>query len=274
MRVLISADMEGISGVVHPAQLSPTGADYARGRMLQTEDVNAAVEGALEGGATEVVVNDSHWVQRNILIEKLHPRARLISGSTKPLGMVQGVEEADVALFIGYHAKYGTPYAVADHTWSADCLADLRIEGRSMGEAGLNAYLCGHFGVPVAMLSGDQSLEAEAKALLPHALVAVVKRARGRWAADCLSLEEARKLIRERASEAVAGAGSLSPLAPPSPCQIEVELVTTEMADRAEAVPGVVREGGRLVRFEGADVVEAFNAFRTVMNVASLHTPF
>lgn len=274
MRVFISADMEGISGVIHPTQLSPTGADYPRGRRLQTGDVNAAVEGALEGGATEVAVNDSHWVQRNLLIEELHPRARLISGSTKSLGMVQGVEGAGLACFIGYHAKYGTPYAVADHTWSASCLTDLRIEGESVGETGLNALLCGYFGVPVGMLSGDQALCAEAKALLPDARVAVVKQATGRWAAECLSLEESHGLIRECAASAVASAASFAPLAPPQPCTLEMDLMTTEMADRAEAVPTVTRDGGRTVCFEVEDILQAFDCFRTVMNVASLYTQF
>lgn len=274
MRVFISADMEGISGVIHPAQLSPNGADYMRGRKLQTGDVNAAVAGAADGGATEVIVNDSHWVQRNLLIEELDPRTRLVSGGTKPLGMVQGMEGADLAFFIGYHAKYGTAYAVADHTWSADTLKDLRIDGRSMGETGLNAYLCGHYNVPVALLSGDQALEAEAKEVLPGVAVAVVKIAKGRWAADCLSLEESRNLIRECARKAVAHAGSLKPLAPPSPCAVEIDLITSEMADRAEAVPGVTREGGLTVRYESENILGAFDCFKTVMNVASLYTPF
>ncbi len=274
MQVFISADMEGVSGIVHPSQLSPTGADYLRGRRLQTGDVNAAVEGALAAGATEVVVNDSHWVQRNILIEELHPRARLVSGATKPLGMVQGVENSDVALFIGYHAKHGTPYALADHTWSAPCLNDLRIERQSIGETGLNALICGHFGVPVAMLSGDQALEAEAKALLPEAVVAVVKRATGRWAADCVSLEESLRMIRQCAEQAVRESANHEPLSPPQPCLVEMDLMLTDMADRAEAIPGVAREGGRTISFESEDMVQAFDVFRTVINAASLYTPF
>ncbi|MDQ3856785.1 MAG: M55 family metallopeptidase [Chloroflexota bacterium] len=274
MRVFISADMEGISGVVHPVQLSPTGADYLRGRQLQTGDVNAAVEGALKAGATEVVVNDSHWVQRNILIEELHPRARLVSGSTKALGMVQGVEGSDLACFVGYHAKHGTPYALADHTWSAGCLSDLRIDGDSVGETALNAFLCGYFGVPVGMLSGDQALEAEAKGLLPLAHVAVVKRSTGRWAADCLSLEDSHQLIRECTASAVREAASFEPLPPPQPCSMEIDLMLTDMADRAEAIPGVTRRGGRTVCYEAEDILAAFDYFRTVMNVAALYTEF
>ncbi|MDP9352913.1 MAG: M55 family metallopeptidase [Chloroflexota bacterium] len=274
MRIFISADMEGISGIVHPSQLSPTGANYERGRLLMTGDVNAVVEGVLSVGATEIVVNDSHWVQRNLLLDQLHPRARLVSGSTKELGMVQGVVGSDLAFFIGYHAKYGTPYAVADHTWSAPCLSDLRINGDSMGEVGLNALLCGHFGVRIAMLSGDQALEAEAKALLPQASVAVVKHATGRWAAECLSLEDSRRLLRECAQSATATAEQLQPLSPPQPCEVEMELVTTEMADRAQAIPTVQREGGRVLRFTSEHILEAFHCFRTVMNAASIYTDF
>lgn len=274
MRIFISADMEGISGIIHPSQLSPTGANYERGCRLMTGDVNEVVEGVLAGGATEVVVNDSHWVQRNLLIDELHPRARLVSGATKELGMVQGVVGSDLAFFIGYHAKYGTPYAVADHTWSAPCLADLRINGRSMGETGLNALLCGHYNVPVAMLSGDQALEAEARAVLPQAAVAVVKQATGRWAAECLSLEESRRLLRECAQSAMSQAEALAPLSPPKPCEVEMELVTTEMADRAEAIPTVRRDGGRLIRFEAEHILDAFYCFRSVMNAASIHSDF
>lgn len=274
MWVFVSADMEGISGIVHVSQISPTGSNYERGRRLMTGDLNAIVEGALEGGATEVVVNDSHWVMRNILLEELHPRARLVSGSTKRLGMVQGVEGADLAVFAGYHARYGTPLAVADHTWLAPCLADLRINGRSHGETGLNAYLCGHFGVPVGMLSGDQALEAEARELLPEAAVAVVKRATGRWAADCLSLEESRALLRSCAEEAVRRAPTLRPLPPPAPCAVELDLVTTEMADLAQGIPTVEREGGRTLRYEAPDILAAFDTFRAVMHAASLFTAF
>lgn len=266
--------MEGITGIIHPAQLSPTGADYLRGRQLQTGDVNAAVEGALQGGATEVVVNDSHWVQRNILIENLHPQARLISGSTKPLGMVQGVENADLVFFLGYHAKYGTAYAVADHTWAADTVRDLRINGTSIGESGLNAYLCGHYGVPVGFLSGDQALKAEAECLLPNACIAVVKTATGRWAADCLSIERSRELIRQTASQAVSSASSFKPLESPEPCAVEMDLMISDMADKAESVPGVKRTGGLTVAYESVNITEAFMCFKTVVNVASLYTTF
>ncbi|ACZ41273.1 peptidase M55 D-aminopeptidase [Thermobaculum terrenum ATCC BAA-798] len=273
MRVYISADMEGISGVVHPSQIDPNGSDYLRGRRLQTGDVNAAIEGALQAGASEVIVNDSHWVQRNILLEDLHPCARLISGSTKRLGMVHGVEGADLALFIGYHAKHGTPYAIADHTWSSSCVDDLRLNGHSIGEFALNAYICGYFGVPVVMASGDQALENEAKALIPGIQVAVVKLATGRWAAECLPLSESRKLIRSCAKEAVS-VRNIQPLSPPSPCEVELDLMVTEMADRAEYVPGVHRIGGRTIGFECEDIIKAFEMFRTVVNAASLFTPF
>lgn len=167
MKVLISADMEGTCGVVSWVQVIPPeyahGSDpvnqseYDRARLRMTREVNAAIEGALAGGATEVIVNDSHDGMRNLIPEELHPECRFISGNDKPLSMMQGVDLDGVGavFFTGYHAKAGTPHAPLAHTWTG-WLNDVRINGDSTGEFGINAIVAGHFGVPVVLVTGDE----------------------------------------------------------------------------------------------------------------------
>jgi len=178
MRVYISVDMEGVAGVVHESQTDPTNpacaAEYARFRRLMTAEANAAIEGALAAGATKLVVNDSHWFMRNLLAEELHQAAELLSGDPKPQSMVEGIDGGfDAALFIGYHARAGTRHAILDHTY-ADRIHDVRLNGRPVGELGINAAFAGVAGVPVALVSGDSALVAEARELLGDHVAAVV----------------------------------------------------------------------------------------------------
>src|SRR6266571_4292408 len=161
MRVYISVDMEGVAGVVHESQTDPTNpacaAEYARFRRLMTAEANAAIEGALAAGATKLVVNDSHWFMRNLLAEELHQAAELLSGDPKPQSMVEGIDGGfDAAVFIGYHARAGTRHAILDHTY-ADRIHDVRLNGRPVGELGINAAFAGVAGVPVALVSGDSA---------------------------------------------------------------------------------------------------------------------
>ena len=171
MRVYISVDMEGIAGVVHESQTDPTtpafAAEYARFRRLMTAEANAAVEGALAAGATRALVNDSHWFMRNLLAEELHQAAELVSGDPKPRSMMQEIDQPggfDAALCIGYHARAGTRNAILDHTY-ADRIHEVRLNGKPVGELGLNAALAGVHGVPVALVSGDNLLDEEKLAM-------------------------------------------------------------------------------------------------------------
>lgn len=158
MRVYISVDMEGITGVVSPTQVRPGEREYERFRRIMTQEANAAIRGALAGGATQVVVNDSHGPMTNLLIEDLHSDARLVSGSPKPHGMMQGIGPGfDAAFFIGYHSRHGTAASVLDHTWSSASIVDAEINGRSVCEGDLNAGLAGGDGVPVALVTGDET---------------------------------------------------------------------------------------------------------------------
>ncbi|MBL0939506.1 MAG: M55 family metallopeptidase [Gemmatimonadaceae bacterium] len=205
-KVYISVDMEGISGINSDNQTSATGAEYGRARKLMVEDANAAIRGAFEGGATDVLVNDSHGSQRNLLPEDLDSRARLISHSFKRHGMMEGLDSTfDAVLFIGYHAKAGTPRGVFAHTGSG-VVSDLLVNGVSVGEGGMNAILAQWFGVPVVLVTGDDVAVQEQKTTVPNVRGVVVKRAINTRAVELRPLAEARRDIQQAAKEAVAGA--------------------------------------------------------------------
>jgi D-amino peptidase len=272
MKILIAADMEGISGIVHWDQVDAKHKEYDRSRKLMTGDVNAAVRGAYESGAEEVVVSDGHGDARNILIEELDARARLNSGSPSPLSMVQGIDNGvSAAMFVGYHARVGAQNAILDHTWSSSCVANVRINGRAVGEIGWNASVCGHFGVPVILISGDQTACAEAIDLLGPIETAVVKRASGRMAAECLSPEAAQRRIYEtaqRAVERLRQGQAPQPLRLEAPVRVAVELTSSDMADRAAILPGVHRPEGKWVEFSADDAPSAYRTFRAVLALA------
>jgi len=213
MKVLISADMEGTCGVTSWTQVTPpeyggeaiSGAEYERARLRMTREVNAAVEGALAAGAEEVIVNDSHDGMRNLVPEELHPAVRFISGNDKELGMVQGIHEPGIgALFYtGYHAKAGTPNAPLAHTWTG-YVNDVRIDGVSTGEFGINALVAGHFGAPVTLVTGDDKAVAQVQALLGEQVVGVVvKEGYSTFSAIHLHPTKAQELIRQGAQAAV-----------------------------------------------------------------------
>ncbi len=272
MKILIAADMEGATGVVSWEQTEETHAEYARFRRLMTGDVNAAVRGAFRGGATDVIVADGHGNNRNILVEELDPRARLNTGSPRPLSMVEGAAEGvDAALFVGYHARAGAPDAILSHTWSGK-VAGLRLNGQPLGETGLNAAVCGHFGVPVLMVSGDQAVCAEAIELLGPIETAVVKRAKGRMSAECLPPEVSQREIEEAARRAVArflAGDAPQPLRFSPPIALEIEWTEVQMAETAALLPGSRRTSARVVELTVADILEAYRAFRAAVILAT-----
>lgn len=267
MKVFISADMEGISGVVAGPQTGPEGQEYERARRLMTGEVNAAIEGALAGGATDILVNDAHGSMRNILIEDLHPAARLISGSPKPLSMMQGIDEGfDAAFFVGYHAQAGTAHSTLDHTY-AGIVYQVCLNGRPMGETGLNAALAGHFGVPVVLLTGDRLLVEEGQALLGPGLRGVaVKESYGRAAAKCLPPSVARERIRAAAEEALRTPAT--PFRVALPITLTVDFTSSAHADMAELVPGVRREGGRRIAYTHEDCLTLYKVWRVLLALA------
>ena len=202
-RVYISVDMEGISGVSGSDQTAAGQPEYARSRKLMAEDANAAIRGAFNGGATEVLVNDSHGSQRNLLPEDLDPRARLISHSFKRHGMMEGLDDTfHAVIFVGYHAKAQATRGLFAHTGSG-VVRDLRINGDSVGEGGLNALLADWFGVPVVLVTGDDAAVDEVKGRVPGIRGVAVKRAINVNAVELKPLRQARQEIEEAASTAV-----------------------------------------------------------------------
>jgi len=266
MKVFISADMEGATGVVHRDQLMPEGKTWEGARRLMTADVNAVVTGILrEAPDAEVIVADAHGVMRNILIEDLHEAAQLLSGPStfenRPLGMVQGVEnDCDLAFFTGYHSRAGTPGGLLAHTWSSRTISNVRLNGDLAGETALNAAIVGHWDIPVGLVSGAHELEPEADATIPEGFVFVgTKRAYGFTAALCLPPARTAKLLSEGAAEAVRrfGAGKLKAHKPRLPVTIEVEFHRREMADRAAEMAGTERTEERRVAATADTVLQA-----------------
>jgi len=275
MRVYISVDMEGIAGVVHEDQTNPVdprcAAEYARFRKLMTAEANAAIDGALEAGANQVLVNDSHWFMRNLLAEELNQAAVLLSGDPKPWSMMEGIDGGfDAAMCIGYHARAGTKNAVLDHTYT-DRVLEARLNGRPVGELALNAALAGAFGVPVVLASGDSALAAEAKDLLGEAVhCVVVKEAVSRHAAKSVAPAVACRLIGDAAADALRQKPLPRPFTMTPPIALEVDFQITVMADMAELVPGSTRAGPRTVAFTHEDYRTVFRAWRALYNLAGV----
>jgi D-amino peptidase len=272
MRIYISVDMEGVAGVVHEDQTNPLdprcAPEYARFRRLMTAEANAAIQGSLDAGATSVLVNDSHWTMRNLLAEDLNEAAQLVSGDPKPLTMMEGIAEGhDAALFIGYHARAGTGSAILDHTY-ADRILEVRLNGRAVGEVGLNAALAGSYGVPVVLVSGDAAVATETRELLGEDVATViVKEAVGRHAAKCLAPAAACRLIRDNVAKALKRRHA--PFVLPAPITLEAEFSKTVEADMAVLCPGAVRISGRGVRYVHDDYREVFRAWRAMQNLAT-----
>jgi D-amino peptidase len=273
MKILIAADMEGITGVVQWDQVKPSHPEYQRFRRLMTEDVNAAIRGAFAGGATSVAVTDGHNNGKNILIEELDPRASLNSGQmSSPLSMVHGADQGvSGVIYIGYHARSGSKDAALDHTWTEE-ITGVWINDQVFGEAGLNGGVCGQYDVPVIMASGDQTLCAEVKALFGDRVEAVqVKKAVGRFSAECLPPAVTTRLIEEAAARAVANLAAHQapePLKIAGPIKMKVVFTQSDMADRAALLPHAIRTVDRCVEYVADDMVTIYRAFRVMASLA------
>ena len=257
MKILISADIEGISGVVDMEQIFPEARDYGRARRLMTKEVNAVIEAAFEHGADEVVVSDSHH-HNNILIEELYPRATLISGSYQPLSMMQGIDNSvDAVFFVGYHARAGTPEAVIDHTYVFRAI-NVKINGKLMGEAGINGRLAGCFGVPVVFVSGDQKAIMCAKEELNNPVGVVVKESISRTAAKIYPFPIVKERLTAGVSEAMKNIKLFKPTVEEGPVKLEVSFAISNMAEICLLIPGVTKEDGRIIIYTGKEYMEVF----------------
>lgn len=270
LKVFISVDMEGLAGVVAHDHVVTDGQDYQMARNWATQEANAAIRGALEAGATEIVINDSHGQMRNIIADKLNPAARLITGSPKPLGMMQGIDETfDAAIFIGYHARAGSKDGALNHTYSSSSVYSLRVNGQEVGESEFNAMLAGHFNVPVVMIAGDQTLCKQVKDILGKDLVTTeVKKSIGRSAANTLVPSKAQEKIKENTRVALEKLNEMEPLKQEPPYSFEIDFLYSNHAQAAELVPGVSRKAPRTVEYTQEDLIEGVRLFRALLSIA------
>ncbi|MFB7397707.1 MULTISPECIES: M55 family metallopeptidase [unclassified Streptomyces] len=274
-RVLISADMEGVTGVTCPDDVEPGTAAWERMRPLLTGDVNAVIDGLLAGGASDVLVNDAHYTQRNLLLEAVDPRARLLTGRHKPLGMMEGIDRADAVVFLGYHTGAGER-GVLSHTYLGTGPTAFRIDGEPADEGRMNALIAEEHGVPVVLVTGDDLTCEASRAWAPEARVVAVKECVSRYAALCLPPARSAELLRAQALAALrahaargdgprtAGAGSPSARSH----RFELDFHAPHLAEAVGAVPTVERNGPRGIAFTAPDATTAARTFKVCTTVA------
>ncbi len=270
-KVFVSVDMEGIWGVVHGDQTSAGAPDYGVARRWMADDVNAVIAGLREAGAGEIVVNDSHGSMRNIVADMLDPKASLISGSPKPLTMMQGIDATfDAVVFVGYHARAGSAPAILDHTISGAVVRAFRVNGQELPEMGINAAIAGYYNVPVVMLSGDVETCSQARALFGAGFVTVpVKDAIGRVAARMLPMEQARATLKQAARDALLKKSGIPIFRIAGPYTFEIEFTNSGQAERPLLLPGVKRTSPRGVSFTATDYIAGFEMARAIIALAS-----
>jgi D-amino peptidase len=275
VNVYISCDMEGTAGVCSWKQCDPSDAhEYPVFRRYMTREVRAAIEGARNGGARTLTVNDSHWSMHNLLLDELPADAdlRVISGAPKPWSMMQGLNSSvDAAFFTGYHAKAGDCATLA-HTFS-DSIYSVAVNGKACSEALLNAALAGSYGVPVVLITGDRSIVDEAARELPWAVGVAVKDAIGFSAVNSLTPQAACDAIRAGAQEAMGRIAQARPFVFDSPFELSIETADVEHADFIELMPGFKRIGGRAVRFNSDRYPALLEAFIAATRIAAAANP-
>ena len=270
-KIFISVDMEGISGVVQPAQLGPDGFEYQRAREWMTGEVNAAIAGIRETGPAEIVICDSHGNGQSLLIDKVPEDVRIVRGFPRPLEMMQGLDETfTAAMFIGYHASEWTPGAVRGHTISSARLLGVRLNGAEVSEGIYNAALAGHFGVPVAFVSGDRLAVTQVQQVAAAAEGAIVKEPYGYHSANTVTPARGQAMIRDGAKRAMGKIGSLQPYRVTTPVALEVGFKLTLDAERAAFVPGLARADAHNVKGTFHDMVEVT---RLLQVLTSLELP-
>ncbi|MCY8520489.1 M55 family metallopeptidase [Bacillus atrophaeus] len=269
MKLYMSVDMEGISGLPDDTFVNSRKHNYERGRAIMTEEANYVIAEAFNSGCSEVLVNDSHSKMNNLLIEKLHPEADLISGDVKPFSMVQGLDETfSGAVFVGYHARASVP-GVMSHSMIF-AVRHFYINDQPVGELGLNAYTAGFFDVPVIMVSGDDQAAREAEALIPNVTTAAVKETISRSAVKCLSPAKAGRLLTEKTAYALRNKDKVKPLTPPDRPVLSIEFANYGQAEWANLMPGTeIKPGTTIVQFQAKDMLEAYQAMLVMTELAA-----
>lgn len=269
MKVFISADMEGVAGVVHSEHTGRDGREHDRARMLMTEEVNAAVQGALNAGATEILINDSHGTMRNLIPELIHPGAEYIIGSPKMLAMMEGIDSSfDAAILLGHHARMGQD-GILNHSFSGRVVRNIKINGIDYGEIGINAAIAGTFGVPTILVTGCQHAAHEVEQLIPSIKTAIVKKTVNRIVARNLTPEKSQSLIKQKMKDALENKSNISPFVIEGPYVVELSYLHSGFADAAEVLPIVEKVDGVTHRFEADDFITTFRYIRALITLAS-----
>lgn len=273
MKVYLSVDMEGITGLVDETHVDSGRHNYERSRMIMTDEANQVITTAFNNGCNEVIVNDSHSKMNNLLIERLHPETQLISGDVKPFSMVQGLDNSFVgAIFVGYHAR-ASMKGVMSHSMIFG-VRNFYINDVAVGELGFNAYVAGYYGVPVIMVAGDDQAAKEAEALIPNVTTAVVKETISRSAAKSLTPIKAGQLLQEKTIIALQNKDKVKPLTPPDKPVLRIEFANYGQAEWANLMPGTeIEPGTTTVRFQAKNILEAYQAM-LVMTELAMRTSF
>jgi D-amino peptidase len=264
MRALISADMEGVTGVTCPDDVAPGSSRWEQYRAFLTRDVNAAVAGLFAAGASEVVVNEAHASKRNLLLDRLDERAVALVGNHKALGMMEGIDDAAVVAFVGYHTGAGCRGVLA-HTYLPSTISGVRVNGRAASEGRMNALLAAEFGVPVVLTTGDDLTCQEAQEWSTE--VVAVKEHVDRYSARCLSPARTEEAIRVGAAKGLRRHSP--PERPVGPFTFEVDFGATHPVAAVTAIPCVEAVGDRGIRFELPTMLEAIRCFKAVTVLAA-----
>lgn len=266
LRIYISADLEGVVGVVTGEQLGPDGFEYQRFRQFMTDEVNAAIDAARAAGASEFLISDSHGNGQNLLIEQLPEDTMVIRSWPRPLGMMEGIDETfDGVIFIGYHASAANTRGVRAHTMSSANITDLRLNGTSMSEGSINAAIAGHFGVPVIMISGDDIAVAETQVIVGDMEGAVVKWAKGFHSAQSLTPDAGYEVIRTRANAAISRIEDFEPYVLDTPIELELSLKHYRPVELLSYLPNVEKVNSHTIRFVGQDMIEIAKFLRVAV---------
>jgi D-amino peptidase len=265
-KVFISSDIEGCAGIVDWQQVLGTGDEVEMGRRLLLGEVNAAIDGAVAGGADEIVVNDSHWTMQNLDPSQLGGNASYISGRFKPLYMMQGLDESfDAAFFVAYHGAIGGEPAVLSHTYNPRAIADVRLNGTVVGESAINALVALQHEVPIVLVTGDGQTAEQARRFLQGAEYVVVKESISRFAAHSLHPDRARQEISAGAERALSRADQIEPPQIELPARLEIDFLTADMAGMATWIQGVQQTGSRTVTLEGSEPLDLYRAFVAIV---------
>lgn len=268
MKLFLSTDFEGTSGIVAWEQIIEGNHEYAQGRKLLTDEVNAVIMGAQEAGAGEFVVNDAHHAMRNLHPQDLRGRATLITGRHKPLYMMQGLDASfDGVCFVSYHGSIGAERAVLSHTYNPGAIWEVRLNGEIVGESGLNALVAAHYKVPIILVSGDAVTAREVQSFAPQAEKVVVKESIGRFAASNLHPEVACEMLHAGAKRAVEQIGQMEPPRFSLPVTLEVTFLVADMADMALWIRGVERVGPRTVKVVQENLLDLYCTFVTLVTL-------